>query len=407
MQTRLGIIEIFSTFVQFHGDSFSGWMTDSALRRSIKYRMEHSSQKESDKDSFWALYWYKVWQNQGSPVAAAHISAYLQEVCYWVAKKIAMNFSSQSSVADCFQMAIFRVTKILSKFNLKYSSNLKAYAELAFESYLKDSLRLRHEIDICTDWALLHKISRKRLINSLKNSGFNSLIIESYVLAWECFKELYIGNDGTKIRKLVKPDVLVWQAITNLYNVQRISQLNDSTTTATTEMLEEYLSRCAKAIRGFISPNIISIDTPRNEQQEGSLLDAIPASIDESLLTEIIAQEEFVTTQQHIAQLREVIHQAIAHFDQQSQQILQTYYSKQLTQQEIAQELGIQQYQVSRRLSSIKRSLLKSLAQWSHDTLHISPTPDVLDAMSINLEEYLKKYGVADLPPKSPNSGGL
>jgi hypothetical protein len=27
--------------------------------------------------------------------------------------------------------------------------------------------------------------------------------------------------------------------------------------------------------------------------------------------------------------------------------------------------------------------------------------------MSINLEEYLKKYGVADLPPKSPNSGGL
>lgn len=46
------------------------------------------------------------------------------------------------------------------------------------------------------------------------------------------------------------------------------------------------------------------------------LLDTIPASIEDSVLTEIIAQEEFTTTQQQIVQLREVIHRAIAEFDQ-------------------------------------------------------------------------------------------
>ncbi len=387
MQPRQGIIEIFSTFVQLDADNFIGWGTDQKLRRSIKYCIEESRQQESE--NFWALYWYKVWQTQSSPIAAAHISAYLQEVCYWVARKIAFNFKNESSVADCFQIAISRVSKILKRFNPEYSSNLKGYAALAFEGFIKDSLRLRKEADICTEWGLLHKISRKRLIDSLQNAGFNNPIINSYVLAWECFKELSANN--TKIRRLVKPDDLTWEEITNLYNAQRLSQLNSSAPAATKETLEKWLSSSAKAVRVFLYPNLISVDTPRKEE-EGSLLDCIPAN-SESLLTEIIAQEEAATQQAQIKQLQGVLRQAIMKLDEQSQQLLLFYYKEKLTQQQIAQQLQIKQYQVSRRLSSIKRRLLEFLAQWSHETLHISPTPDVLDAMSICLDEWLtKKY---------------
>ncbi|WP_448272191.1 hypothetical protein [Nostoc sp. DSM 114160] len=81
MQPRQGIIEIFSTFVQFDLDQFSGWATDAKLRRSMKFCLEESSTEKSD--TFWALYWYRVWQTESSAVALAHISAYLQEVCYW------------------------------------------------------------------------------------------------------------------------------------------------------------------------------------------------------------------------------------------------------------------------------------------------------------------------------------
>lgn len=382
MQPRQGIIETFSTFVQFDADRFSVWVTDSKLNRSIKKCVEQYPQQTSDH--FWVLYWYKIWQIESSPLAVGHISAYLQEVCYWVARKIAVNFISQFSVADCFQIAISCIYKILKNFNPEYSTNLKNYAEYAFERFLKDSLRLGKEADICTDWALLHKISRKRLVNALENAGCGSQIINSYVLAWECFKELYTSDSQT-IRQLGKPDTAKWEAITQLYNRQSLSQL-------TPEILEKWLSTSAKAVRDFLYPKFVSVDAPILGQESGNLLDTLPADLPASLLTEIIVQEEATARQTQQAQLNQVLMDALAALDTQSQKLLQAYYQQKLTQQQIAQQLEIKQYTVSRRLTSIKRSLLTTLTQWSIDSLHISPTPVVVDAVSKSLEEWLNNY---------------
>lgn len=387
MQPRQGIVEIFSTFVQFEADQFSGWATDAKLRRSMKVCLERSSTERSD--TFWAVYWYKVWQNESSAVTLAHISAYLQEVCYWAARKFARNFSTQSSVGDCFQMAIARVDKILKRFNPEYSSNLKGYAELAFESIIKDVLRERREADICSDWALLHKLSRKRLVQSLQNAGFNAQSIESSLLAWECFKELYTG-DNTKIRKLTKPDAVIWEAITNLYNAERLSRLSLPTVVVNQQTIESWVLSSAKAARTFLYPKIVSADAPLKEENDGNLLDILPADLPTSLLTEIIEQEEAANARNQQAQLNEFLHQAIAAMDAKSQQLLQVYYGQKLTQTEIAAHLEIKQYTVSRRLSSIKRSLLLTLTQWSQNTLHISPKSDVIDAINTSLEEWLK-----------------
>lgn len=387
MQPRQGIVEIFSTFVQFEADQFSGWATDAKLRRSMKVCLERSSTERSD--TFWAVYWYKVWQNESSAVTLAHISAYLQEVCYRAARKFARNFSTQSSVGDCFQMAIARVDKILKRFNPEYSSNLKGYAELAFESIIKDVLRERREADICSDWALLHKLSRKRLVQSLQNAGFNAQSIESSLLAWECFKELYTG-DNTKIRKLTKPDAVIWEAITNLYNAERLSRLSLPTVVVNQQTIESWVLSSAKAARTFLYPKIVSADAPLKEENDGNLLDILPADLPTSLLTEIIEQEEAANARNQQAQLNEFLHQAIAAMDAKSQQLLQVYYGQKLTQTEIAAHLEIKQYTVSRRLSSIKRSLLLTLTQWSQNTLHISPKSDVIDAINTSLEEWLK-----------------
>ncbi|MEH1945669.1 MAG: sigma-70 family RNA polymerase sigma factor [Nostoc sp.] len=385
MQPRQGIVEIFSTFVQFDLDQFSGWATDAKLRRSMKVCLESSTEKS---DTFWAIYWYKAWQTQSSAVALAHISAYLQEVCYWTARKFAFNFPTQSSVADCFQMAIANTNKILKNFNPQYSSHLKAYAQLTFESIIKDAVRLQREVDICSDWALLHKLSRKRLVQSLQNAGFNAVSIESYVLAWECFKELYTG-DNTKIRQLPKPDALTWEAISNLYNAQRFSQLSSPTAAVNQQTIETWVLSAAKAARTFLYPQIVSADAPLKED-EGNLLDILPVDLQTSLLTEIIEQEEAVNMRSQQAQLNQVLSQAIAALDAESQKVLQAYYVQQLTQQEIAAQLEMKQYTVSRRLSSIKKSLLLTLTQWSQNTLHISLKSDVVDAINTSLEEWLK-----------------
>lgn len=388
MQPRQGIVEIFSTFIQFDVDKFSGWITDPKSRRSIKNCLQHSSNQESD--TFWALYWYKVWQTQSSPLALAHLSAYLQEACYWTTRKLALNFSSHSTFADYFQIAIAHLAKILKNFNPQYSSHLKSYAELAFERIIKDELRLRHETDICSDWALLHKLSRKRLVKSLINIGFNPQTIESYVLAWECFKELYTGDKTKKIRQLTKPDPQTWEAIINLYNTERLIRLSSPTPAIDGQSIEKWLLSSAKAVRNFLYPKFISADSPLKEGEDGSLLDILPGDVETSLLTEIIEQEETVNLRNHQTQFNQLLQQTINALNTESQQLLQLYYGQQLTQKEIAAQLNIKQYTVSRRLTSIKKSLLLTLTQWSQNTLHVSPSSDVIDAISTSLDEWFK-----------------
>ncbi|MBF2064492.1 MAG: sigma-70 family RNA polymerase sigma factor [Calothrix sp. C42_A2020_038] len=392
MQLRQGITEIFSTFVLFEADRFGAWMTDAKLRRSIKNCLEQSPQIQTDK--VWVLYWHKIWQTESSAVAAAHISAYLQEACYWTAKKIALNLKNQCTISDCFQIAIARVPKILKNFNPELGYNLKNYAEFAFEGFIKDSLRLHREADICSDYALLHKVSRKRLIDALTNAGYNNQIIDSYVLAWECFKELYT-SEGKKTRSLSKPSMQNWQGISQLYNqlysVQQSTKLIYASR-ATPEDLEKWLASCSGAVRNYMFPKMVSADAPFTEKDAGNLLDILPADEGTSLLKQIITQEEEISRRHQQVELSKVLTDAIAALDTLSQLLLQVYYQEQLTQQQIAEKLNMKQYTVSRRLTSIKRTLLLALSQWSANIMHKTPTPDVLDAISKSLEEWLKTH---------------
>ncbi len=386
MQRRQGTVEVFSTFIKFDTERFSGWITDPKLRRSMNSRLEKSSNKDSY--SFWGLYWYKIWENKPNSLAYSHLSAYLQESCYWAARKSSLNHSGHSSLSDYFQIAIAHLGKILNGFNPQHSSHLKSYAELSFERIIRDVLRVRREVDICSDWSLLHKVSRRRLIKSLKNMGLNNQNIESYVLAWECFEELYTSSN-TEIRQRRKPDNTVLEAIAKLYNTQRLTRGVDSPA-VNPSTIEKWLLSSARAVRNFLYPKMVSTDTPLSDDGDATLLDMLPGDVETSLIAEVIEQEEAANSRNQQNQLNEVLNQAIAALDNQSQQLLQVYYSQQFTQTEIAKQLEIKQYKVSRLLSSIRKSLLKNLIQWSEETLHISLTSDVIASINISLEEWLK-----------------
>ncbi|MBC1236283.1 sigma-70 family RNA polymerase sigma factor [Nostoc sp. 2RC] len=386
MYSRQHIIEIFSTFVLFKGDVFDRWVTDSKLRRSMQNCLEQSSFQESE--TFWAIYWHRIWQTQASPMAVAHITAYLQEVCYWVARKMKMNVLSQHSIADFFQTAIARIDKVLRGFNPQLSSNLKTYAEFTFSNLIKDLLRQQQEVDICSDWGLLHKVSQKRLVESLKQGGYPSQIIARYVLVWNCFLQVYAPNNAATAHKLMKPDNATLQAIAKLYNTERLSQ-SSSHPACTPENVESWLIATAKAVRFYEYPASVSLDVPAPGQETGELLDRLSNDFQESVLNEIIIQEEVENIKQQSREINKILSDALAKLDTTAQVLLQTYYKQGLTQQDIAQHLGVKQYTVSRQLTKIKKTLLMELAQWSQKTLHISVTSDVIDSMSNSLEEWL------------------
>ena len=106
----------------------------------------------------------------------------------------------------------------------------------------------------------------------------------------------------------------------------------------------------------------------------------------------MIAEEEAQTRQTQKDQLSSVLSEALVQLDPQAQKMLQLYYQASLTQQQIAKQLGIKQYTVSRRLVKVREALLRKIAEWSQQTLHIMPSLDVLKYTGPILEEWLEAY---------------
>ncbi|HEY9641483.1 MAG TPA: sigma-70 family RNA polymerase sigma factor, partial [Coleofasciculaceae cyanobacterium] len=142
--------------MQFESERFSGWATDARLRRSMKACLANScleagegSVQLSRSDKFWAIYWYKLWQTCPTELAQGHLSAYLQEVCYWATQKTLTRFTiTQYTFSDCFQVAITRLDKVLKRFDPTYGSDLKTYASVAFSRLIQDFLKQQQIMDI-------------------------------------------------------------------------------------------------------------------------------------------------------------------------------------------------------------------------------------------------------------------
>ncbi len=372
-------MEIFTTFVQFNGDRFLNWATDAKLRRSMQHCLQQNPQEKSE--NFWVLYWYNF--HTAENLANPHLTAYLQETCYWASQKTVATFSStQYKLSDCFQIAIAQVDKVLKGFNPTQGSVLKSYAHAIFSCAIRETLRQRHEVDICTPWGMLRKISQKRLVESLQAIGLSKDTINDYVLAWNCFKNLYVPSPGKTTRQLERPNDKIWEAIAQAYNSQRSQQVTSKT-------LETWLLNSATYARKYLYPSSDSLNNPSgNESSEW--LDNL--SNEESVLTQLIAQEEEQTRISQQAEINTLLLRAIAQLESPAQQMLELWYRQKLTQQQIALQLEIQQYNVSRRFTKIRETLIKALASWSQEKLHIPLTPDILKGISTVIDEWLQVY---------------
>jgi RNA polymerase sigma factor (sigma-70 family) len=394
MHPRQNTIEMFSTFAQLEGNKFSRWVTDTNLRRSILSYSNCSS--EDNSENFWALYWHKSWQNNFNNLAKMHLLAYLQEPFYWASEKImAKHANNQYGLADYFQIANAEVEIIIKDFNPEKSSNLKYYAVMAVSSRLREILRQRKETNICTNWVLLRKVTKKIILEALNTAGLSPNAINQYRLAWVCFKELYVyQSSGTN--KLPDPDRQLWSAIANLYNCERKAQLGFSTPQITSEEIERWLTQTAVYIRAYLFPSVKSLNTQIVNSQDVETLD-IPDLSSYSLLADMIVKEDIQNRQQQVLQMKNAISNALQFLDSESQEILRLYYQEELTQQQIMQRLQKSQPTISRRLVKARESMLAALVKWRQSLnpdLNNCVDSTLIEDMSIALEEYLKiHYG--------------
>ncbi|MBD2194662.1 MULTISPECIES: sigma-70 family RNA polymerase sigma factor [Calothrix] len=393
MRSRQSIPEMFATFLQFEAERFNGWVYDAKLRRNMQnllLKISHTNTSEN----FWAVYWHKVWQTQPNSLALGHLSAYLQETCYWAVNKTIPQFASiHSNLADCFQIAIAQVPKILKGCDPEQKASLKSYSHVAFANIIRDALRQQQEIDYANDWALLLKLSRKRLVEALQSAGLSDETIGRYLLAWKCFSDGYILSKSPNARKLQRPDDQTWEIIAQFYNRDRLTQLNPPAPESSPQSLEKWLILCAKYARAYLYPAISSLNAPKVGQAESELQDDLPDNSEhDSLLENLIAVEEAETQKNQQQEIHNLLTNTLVNLPARSQELLQLYYQQGLTQQQIAQTLEIQQYQVSRQLTKARESLLLAITKWSQQTVHISVTSNVVKHISAVLEEWLQHY---------------
>jgi RNA polymerase sigma factor (sigma-70 family) len=382
MRARQTILEQYSTFLELDDDRPTRWITEPRLQRSMATLIS-----QNDSDRFWSLYWHRLWKtNPAARLPLGHLTAYLQETCYWAASRTATQFSNtQQTLSDCFQIAIIALPKALKGFNPDQGFALTNYASAIFSSSLRDRLRQQQEVDICTNWSLLRKLSQKRLTEALLSMGLDTKTIDTYLLTWTCFKQQYQPTTAQGSRKLERPDEATWNAIAIQFNLEH-RQIPHRTP----DQLETWLNTCVKAARQYLTPDLVSINAPKPGQETREWLDDVAdLTGGESLLSEMIVQEEVQERRDRQTEVSQILSDAIATTDPEIQQILQLYYAQNLTQQEIAAQLNIKQYTISRRLTRAKEILAKQLAQWSSDSLHIVLTPALLENMSTVLEDWL------------------
>jgi RNA polymerase sigma factor (sigma-70 family) len=380
MRVRHSIPELFSTFLRFESDQMTSWIMDSRLHRSINQHLVQLPEETADQ--FWIMYWHRCWRKDDARqrVAAGHVSAYLQEACYWSIQKIRVQ-SLQFQLADLFQVAIASVPKILKACDPDERASLKTYASSAFGNVVRDWLRQRREIDLCNQWGLLLKLSRKRLVEALQ--GLETNTIEQYLTAWKCLELCYVPAKTPGVRQTAAPSAEVWEQIVAQYQKEKGEMVNPAT-------LERWLTTCANRVREQTFPSVTSLNSPKIGQDEGELQDDVADSRD-SLLTTMIDREDQQERLDQRSQLNQVLENAIAQFDPTVQQLLQLYYQQQLTQQQIAKQLEVQQYTISRRLSKTRETLLLKLVKWSQ-AINPATDPEMIKSMGLVLEEWLQKY---------------
>jgi RNA polymerase sigma factor (sigma-70 family) len=270
MQPRKNLIDIFSTFAQLTDDRFSRWITDARLRRNFKNGLQQPDSQASEAlDFFWVRHWYQQWCAQLDSVAQGHLSAYLQETCYWAAHKMVANsINLPYKLSDCFQMAIADLPNLLKGYSPTHGASLKTYASISFSNTIRDVLRQRQEANSRTDWGLLRKVSQRQFIEALESEGLLAEKIACYRLAWICFKTCYAPREVASARRLPPPEPSDWEAIATLYNTQRSRQLSADAPAATPELMETWLKRAAGRIRAYLNPQTTSLNLAKFDEEK-------------------------------------------------------------------------------------------------------------------------------------------
>jgi RNA polymerase sigma factor (sigma-70 family) len=407
MRPRQQLTEQFASFLVFQAESQSQWVISAPLRRNLEQQRQHLDQPPDD-EAFWVTYWYQRWascqdssssnrsSNKHPPqpsLAAEHLCAYLQEACFWGVQSLSRGFqSSQFQLADFFQTAIAQFEKVLRQFKPDYYPSLATYAQRKFKNLTIDRLRQQKEVEICSPWSLLRKLSAKQVREALAQHGLSASDSRQRQQLWHLYKTLWAAHKPEHSRTLTRPTAALLLQLAQTYSDIQSQQAGFPVSPPPAKQVEQWLLELAQAGRNLLYPPATSLNQSLGEDSSTEYQDLLADDASDLSWSQLIQQETLKERQQQRQAIQAVLTQSIAQLPPTDRTLLERYYRQDCTQQSIAQDLGLKQYQIARYLSRIRRRLLQDLVAWATNSLHIAPNSTVVDTMEDALKAWLPTY---------------
>ncbi|RCJ32606.1 hypothetical protein A6769_27420 [Nostoc punctiforme NIES-2108] len=376
---RKTLVEMFSTFlkiVDHNNYPVLTWQTDPRLKRNIE---DMIAQDPAAKEEIWARYWLQeALQNRLNSLAKGHINFYLEETFYWVARKIKIKFTSNDLTwMDYWQIAraitATELIRVLGNYDFN-STKLKTYAQMRITTVVLDKVRVGRDLNKYSDWALLRNITKKSLRQALQKININEQQESPYLLAWSCFKEIYVPSTTVQSHRLSAPSSQQLTMMAERYNQLR-SPLSISEDISHLD-IKKLLETCIQAVRdNSKTPVISSLDAPN-------------ITVD-NLLIQIPDDEE---EDENVQSLNQVLVNAFNELPADKKNLLILNHGLELIQADIGQIFNLKQYQVAREIKRLHKLLLQELAEWGIQNLGITLTLQEIDQKSKEMYRWLIPY---------------
>ena len=264
------------------------WTIDPRFKRNLQKMLE--SEPGLNREEALVIF-VEQFRNGNDKFAVKHLQAYLCHIAQKAAREFYNNYdqfkySGSLGLEDIYQEG-FKIASEPGKFFATYNSSRGTYGYIYndIKHKIRDQvfqklLRLKDaeiQLEKSRKYRILYTFSGKKLKQALEFSGYPNIKLESYFLAWECFKEVYAPVKGEKYNPPTQEHL---EAMAERYRIlqrRRSPELKQDNSQVNAEFIHQCLENAIEALYQYnYRPKEISYDVPLKNGEGTTFIDLTP-----------------------------------------------------------------------------------------------------------------------------------
>ena len=264
------------------------WKIETGLKHSLQKMLESKPGLNPEEA---LVIFVEQFRNGNDKFAVKHLQAYLCHIAQKAAREFYNNYdqfkySGSLGLEDIYQEG-FKIASEPGKFFATYNSSRGTYGYIYndIKHKIRDQvfqklLRLKDaeiQLEKSRKYRILYTFSGKKLKQALEFSGYPNIKLESYFLAWECFKEVYAPVKGEKYNPPTQEHL---EAMAERYRIlqrRRSPELKQDNSQVNAEFIHQCLENAIEALYQYnYRPKDMSLDDHIKNAEETTFIDLTP-----------------------------------------------------------------------------------------------------------------------------------